>query len=430
MPPELNVIVLAAGEGKRLRSSCPKVLMPIWGRPSVAYPLDAVKPLAPERTVVVGGERLDEVRTALASRDELAFALQDPPRGTGHAVLAGREALAGAKGSLLVLYGDGPLVTTELLSALVAEHAANSAVLTILTVDLDDPTGYGRILRDESGSVSSIVEESETTDEERILTEVNAGIWIFDIDPGLERLESVTDKNAQGEIYLTDLAALTVAAGDKVAALTWPHPEDILGFNDQLDLSEVRGIMRRRILEQHLAAGVEIVDPETTYIDADVTIAAGARLLPCTMIEGKVSIAEGCQVGPFSHLRDGTVLEQGAKVGNFTEIKQSRLGPGTKAGHLSYLGNADIGANTNIGAGTITANYDGKHKHKTVIGARAFVGSGTVLVAPVEVGDDALTGAGAVVTRGQVMEPGSVWVGVPARPIKSSIAADGGENDS
>jgi bifunctional UDP-N-acetylglucosamine pyrophosphorylase/glucosamine-1-phosphate N-acetyltransferase len=321
-------------------------------------------------------------------------------------------------------------VTTELLSALVEEHAANDALLTILTVDLDDPTGYGRILRDEHGAVASIVEESDAKDEERALFEVNAGIWIFDIDPGLERLSSVTDENAQGELYLTDLAALTVAAGDKVAALAWPHAEDILGFNDQLDLSEVRGIMRRRILERHLAAGVEIVDPETTYIDSEVEIEAGARVLPCTMIEGRVSIASGCQVGPFAHLREGTVLEQGAKVGNFTETKQSRLGPGVKANHLSYLGDAEIGANTNIGAGTITANYDGKHKHKTRIGERVFVGSGTVLVAPTELGDGALTGAGAVVTRGQVVEPGSVWVGVPARPIKRSVADDQGETDS
>jgi len=430
MPPALHVIVLAAGEGKRLRSSCLKVLTPVCGRPSVAYPLDAVRSLDPERTVVVGGERLDELRTALESQDELEFALQSSPRGTGHAVLAGREALAGATGSLLVLYGDGPLVTTELLSALVEEHAANDALLTILTVELDDPTGYGRILRDEHGAVASIVEESDAKDEERALFEVNAGIWIFDIDPGLERLSSVTDENAQGELYLTDLAALTVAAGDKVAALAWPHAEDILGFNDQLDLSEVRGIMRRRILERHLAAGVEIVDPETTYIDSEVEIEAGARVLPCTMIEGRVSIASGCQVGPFAHLREGTVLEQGAKVGNFTETKQSRLGPGAKANHLSYLGDAEIGANTNIGAGTITANYDGKHKHKTRIGERVFVGSGTVLVAPTVLGDGALTGAGAVVTRGQVIEPGSVWVGVPARPIKRSVADDQGETDS
>ncbi|MFT7462875.1 MAG: bifunctional UDP-N-acetylglucosamine pyrophosphorylase/glucosamine-1-phosphate N-acetyltransferase [Pseudohongiellaceae bacterium] len=420
MAPALHVIVLAAGEGKRLRSHCPKVLMPLWGRPSLSYPLDAVAPLAPERTVVVGGVRLHEVRQALADREGLIFAHQDQPLGTGHAVLAGREALAGATGSLLVLYGDGPLVTTELLTALVNEHNSNDSTLTILTVDLDDPTGYGRILRDDDGTVTAIVEEKDASANQRALCEVNAGLWILDIDPGLERLAGVTAENSQGEIYLTDLAALTVAAGQTVTALNWHAPEDVLGFNDQSDLAEVRGLLRRRILNQHLEAGVEIVDPETTYIDADVTIAPGARILPCTMIEGHVSIATGCDVGPFAHLRQGTVLDEGAKVGNFTETKNSRLGPGCKAGHLSYLGDADIGAGTNIGAGTITANYDGQHKHKTRIGEKAFVGSGTVLVAPADVGDGAMTGAGAVVTRGQVIAPGAVWVGVPARPLRSS----------
>lgn len=419
----LHVIVLAAGEGKRLRSRCPKVLTPLWGRPSLSYPLDAAAALSPERTVVVGGVRLAEVREALADRadsNELIFAHQAEPLGTGHAVLAGREALAGAEGALLVLYGDGPLVTTELLTALVDEHASNDAPLTILTVDLDDPTGYGRILRGDDDQVTGIVEENDCSDAQRLLTEVNAGLWILDINPGLERLAGVTTDNTQGEIYLTDLAALTVAAGDKVATLNWPAPEDVLGFNDQSDLAEVRGLLRQRILEQHLAAGVEIVDPETTYIDADVTIEPGARILPCTMIEGRVSIATGCDVGPFAHLRQGTVLEAGAKVGNFTETKNSRLGPGCKAGHLTYLGDAEVGAGTNIGAGTITANYDGEHKHKTLIGESAFVGSGTVLVAPVEMGDRAMTGAGAVVTKGQVIEPGAVWVGVPARQVKSS----------
>ncbi len=422
----LHVIVLAAGEGKRLRSRCPKVLTPLWGRPSLSYPLDAAAALSPERTVVVGGVRLDEVREALADRadpaapNELIFAHQAEPLGTGHAVLAGREALAGAEGALLVLYGDGPLVTPELLKALVDEHASNDAPLTILTVDLDDPTGYGRILRGSDDQVLGIVEENDCSDDQRLLTEVNAGLWILDIHPGLERLAGVTTDNSQGEIYLTDLAGLTVAAGDKVATLNWPAPEDVLGFNDQSDLAEVRGLLRQRILEQHLAAGVEIVDPETTYIDADVTIEPGARILPCTMIEGRVSIASGCDVGPFAHLRQGTVLEAGAKVGNFTETKNSRLGPGCKAGHLTYLGDAEVGASTNIGAGTITANYDGEHKHKTLIGESAFVGSGTVLVAPVAVGDGAMTGAGAVVTKGQVIEPGSVWVGVPAREVKSS----------
>lgn len=417
MASDLHVTVLAAGEGKRLGGGRPKVLTPLWGRPSLQYTLDAAATLEPGRTVVVGGQHLEAIREALADRDDLRFALQDPPLGTGHAVLSARSELEGAQGSLLVLYGDGPLVRPELLAELVATHRSSGAPLTILTIELDDPTGYGRILRDDQGEITGIVEEKDCSDEQRALTEVNAGLWIFDLDPGLERLATVGTDNAQGEIYLTDLAAVTVAAGDRVASLEWPEPEDVLGFNTHRELALVREILRWRLLERHLEAGVEIVDPASTFVDADVTLEPGARILPGTVIEGRSSVAAGCVVGPFSHLRDGTLMQAGSKVGNFTETKNTTLGPGAKASHLTYLGDATVGADSNIGAGTITANYDGTHKHPTAIGARVFVGSGTVLVAPATLEDGVTTGAGAVVPGGRTLEAGSTWVGVPARRL-------------
>lgn len=419
MAPSLHVVVLAAGEGKRLRGRHPKVLMPLWGRPAAAWPVDAAAALLPAGVVVVGGEHVAALQTALEGRG-VSLARQEEPRGTGHAVLAARNALEGAEGELLVLNGDCPLVTTDLLEQLVAAHRAHGGPLTFLSMELDDPTGYGRVIRDAAGKVTAIVEEKEATPEQRAVREVNAGVWVLELPSAWDDLSRIGSDNRAGEIYLTDLVAMRVAAGDPVEALCWAHPDDVLGFNDQQQLSEVRAILRRRLLAGHLANGVEIVDPETTFIDADVTIEAGARILPCTMIEGRVSIAAGCDVGPFAHLRDGTVMMEGSKVGNFTETKKSVLGPGVKAGHLTYLGDAQVGAGTNIGAGTITANYDGRNKHPTRIGKNVFIGSGTVIVAPADVDDGALTGAGAIVTGNTSIGKGEVWVGLPARLHRSS----------
>jgi bifunctional UDP-N-acetylglucosamine pyrophosphorylase/glucosamine-1-phosphate N-acetyltransferase len=422
MAPSLHVVVLAAGEGKRLRGRHPKVLMPLWGRPAAAWPVDAAKALLPDGVVVVGGEHVDALGAALEGRG-VSLARQEQPLGTGHAVLAARKALESADGELLVLNGDCPLVTADLLEQLVAAHRAHGGPLTFLSMELDDPTGYGRVIRDTAGKVTAIVEEKEATPEQRAVREVNAGLWVLDLPAAWDDLSRIGSDNRAGEIYLTDLVAMRVAAGDPVVALCWSCPEDVLGFNDQQQLSEVRAILHRRILQGHLANGVEIVDPDSTFIDADVIIEPGARILPCTMIEGRVSIAFGCDVGPFAHLRDGSVLMEGSKVGNFTETKKSVLGPVAKAGHLTYLGDAEVGAGTNIGAGTITANYDGRNKHPTQIGKDAFIGSGTVIVAPATVGDGALTGAGAIVTAHTTIGTGEVWVGLPARLHRSSSSA-------
>jgi len=419
MPLVRNVAVLAAGEGRRLGAGRPKVLTPLWGRPAVRYPLEAARTLQPERIVVVGGQHLAAIQAALGpgAGADVFFARQEQPTGTGAALLAAREALGGASGPLLVLYGDCPLTTPELLTRLLSAHAAARAAVTVLTVNLARPAGYGRIVRDAAGQLARIVEERDADAATRALTEVNTGVYVVELPGAFEDLLTAGRDNSQGEVYLTDLVALTLRRGERVASMACPDPTEVLGFNDHRELAQVRALLRRRIIDGHLAAGVEIVDPDTTFIDADVRIEPGARILPCTVIEGDTRIAAGCEVGPFAHLRTGTVLHTGAEVGNFTETKAATLGAGTKAKHLSYLGDAVIGANANIGAGTITANYDGKSKHPTRIGDRAFIGSGTVLVAPLTVEDEAITGAGAVVTRRSVVRARETWVGVPARPL-------------
>ena len=417
MSADLTVVVLAAGEGKRLKGARPKVLTPLWGRPSVCWPVDAALALEPGRVVVVGGPQQDELRRALGGRP-VTLVSQERPEGTGAAVLTARAALPAASGPLLVLYGDCPLVERGLLERLVAAHRSSGAMLTVLTMRLPDPHGYGRIVRDAQGAVAAIVEERDADAATAAIDEVNTGVWVLQCPQALEDLTGIGRRNAQGEVYLTDLVQLARTRGRPVAALVCDDAEQVLGFNDQADLAQVRAVLRRRLLARHMAAGVEIVDPATTYIDADVLIEPGARILPCTVIEGACRIAAGCEVGPFAHLREGTVLRAGAEVGNFTETKQTELGEGAKAKHLSYLGNCTVGARANIGAGTITANYDGRAKHATVVGERAFVGSGTVLVAPVTVEAGATTGAGAVVTRQSVVKAGETWVGVPARPLR------------
>jgi len=416
MPAPCHAVVLAAGEGKRLGGPVPKVLTPLWGRPAVAWPVVAARAAGAERVVVVGGQHLPAIRKALAGQPVL-FATQALPRGTGDALLCAAEALQGAAGPLVVLYGDCPLTTPEMLAALVEHHRRTRAAVTVLTASLPDPAGYGRVLRDAQGHLASIVEERDADPDTRKVTEINTGTWVVDLPGALDDLRAVGTANAQGEVYLTDLVAVARRRGRTVAALQWPRADEALGFNTPRELAEVRSLLRRRIVEGHLAAGVEIVDPDSAYIDADVAIEAGARVLPCTVIEGDCRIAAGCEVGPFSHLRAGTVMHAGSEVGNFTETKKAVLGAHVKAKHLTYLGDVTVGAGANIGAGTITANYDGRAKHATVVGERAFIGSGTVLVAPVEVGEGATTGAGAIVTRGSHVGAGETWVGVPARRL-------------
>ncbi len=421
----LAVVVLAAGLGTRTKVSVPKVLLPLCGRTLLATVLDTVAELRADRTVVVlhhGKERIEET---LADRDGLAIVDQGEPRGTGHAVQVAMEALADFDGDVMIVYGDVPLMTADTLQAL--RDARGSAGASVLTAYPDDPTGLGRILRGSEGEMLGIREERDCSDAERTIDEINAGFYCYDAAGLRPLLAGLSDDNAQGELYLTDTVFALLDDGQAVVTVAADDPEDVTGINDLRQLSLATQIMRERILLEHLGNGVIIDDPASTYIDHGVTIGRDTRVLPCTVIHSGVVIGEHCEVGPFSHLRVGTKLENRAEVGNFVETKKAHIGEGTKAKHLTYLGDAVLGSDANIGCGTITANYDGKHKHQTTIGDGAFVGSGTVLVAPMTMGPGSSTGAGAIVTRGTSIGEGETYVGVPAKPLRARAATDGGD---
>ncbi len=415
-----SVVILAAGQGTRMVSALPKVLHEVCGRPLLAYVLDQALALEPQRVHVVvapGGRVEEKVRGLFGEDSRLEFPVQAEALGTGHAL---RQALPNlAPGATLVLYGDMPLIRPETLGALIEERESSGAGASLLTARPRDPRGFGRVKRDggPDGVFQAIVEERDASPEERAIEEVNVGVYAF--APGVleELLPSINSDNAQGEFYLTDLAGALVSSGREVRPLVVRDETEVIGVNTLAHLAEVRAGIQMRILGRLLAEGVHIEDPATTYVDWDVEVGAGTRILPCTVIRSGARIGRNCEVGPFTHLRPGTVLADGAEVGNFTETKNAVVGEGTKAKHLSYLGDVEIGAGVNIGAGTIVANYDGKEKHKTRIGARAFVGSGSILIAPMEVGEGAVTGGGAVVTRRSKVPPGETWVGVPARPL-------------
>jgi bifunctional UDP-N-acetylglucosamine pyrophosphorylase/glucosamine-1-phosphate N-acetyltransferase len=415
--------VLAGGQGKRLGCDAPKVMAEISGMPALGYVLDATAALSPTRTLVVVCHKKELVTEWLRQRPGVEAVDQGEALGTGHAVKSAVPRLPGFAGDVLVLFGDGPLLRGETLVALLAAHRARGAAVTMAPARLDDPTGYGRVVRAADGSLDRVVEERDADAATKAIREVHCGLAVFrapDLFPALAQLGR---QNSQKEYYLTDAYALIRAAGGRVELQPLSDAEEALSFNTAAELHECRRRMRARILARHQANGVEIADPETTFVDHDVVIGAGTRILPFSVIRSGVRIGRHCEVGPFSHLRNGAVLEDGAEVGNFVEVKNSTLGAHVKAKHLTYLGDATIGASSNIGAGTITANYDGKLKHRTKIGSRAFIGSGTVLVAPVAIGDGATTGAGAVVTRNQDVAAGTVVVGVPARPIVKRSAA-------
>lgn len=416
-----TVVILAAGKGTRMKSETPKCLHELCGRSMLGWVLGAAEGLSPDRIVVVVGHGAAEVEAA-ARRElpgvDLQFVLQEPQLGTGHALQVAAPAL-GETERVVVTYGDMPLLSTESMQALVDAQMGAGApgAVSILTAIIDDPTGYGRIIRREDGSFERIVEHKDASEEERMVNETNLGVYCFDrgtLDGDLERLDN---NNAQGEYYITDLVGMADAGGRPVLPLVLEDAGEAQGVNDLGQLAEVRWQVQMRILEGHMAAGVRIMDPATTFIDHGVEIGCGTEILPCTVIRSGVKVGEGCEVGPFTHLRAGAVLEDTAEVGNFTEMKNSTLGSGSKAKHLSYLGDARIGAKANIGAGTIFANYDGKKKHPTTVGDGAFIGSGSIVVAPNEVPAAATTGAGAVITRSAEMQEGETWVGMPARKL-------------
>jgi bifunctional UDP-N-acetylglucosamine pyrophosphorylase/glucosamine-1-phosphate N-acetyltransferase len=449
----IAAVVLAAGEGTRMRSTTPKVLHPLCGRPMILHVLDRLVELPLARIVVVvgnGAERVAKtVQEQLATEIPLEFVEQSQRLGTGDAAgvgLTGSGFDLDTEDDVLVLTGDTPLLCSDTLAGLATEHRLADAAATILTAELDDPTGYGRIVRDARGAVERIVEQTDANDAELAISEVNSSIYCFRrglLAPALRRLEP---ENGKGEYYLTDVIGVLRAAGHLVVGTPAVDPTETLGVNDRAQLAVAEALLRRRINRRWMRDGVSMTDPEHTYVDAAVELEPEVRLLPGTLLEGRtvvgagsvigphtrlvdaivgedvtieetvareVEIGDGATIGPYVSLRPGTRIAAGAHVGTFVEMKSADIGEGAKVPHLAYIGDAEIGPGANIGAGTITANYDGRHKHRTKVGRDARIGSNTVLVAPVEVGDDAYTAAGAVVNRD--VPPGALAKGVPAR---------------
>jgi bifunctional UDP-N-acetylglucosamine pyrophosphorylase/glucosamine-1-phosphate N-acetyltransferase len=441
-----TAVLLAAGQGTRMKSSLPKVLHPVAGRPMISYALDAIRACTTEKPVVVIGHGGEQVGAFVA--DSAHTVLQDPQLGTGHAVMQAEALLKDHTGYVLVCYADMPLLRGETLTRLVETQQANTGPVSLLTVISPDPRGFGRILRSADGTVQAIVEEHVATPEQLQVNELNVGAYCFSSGWLWDALHRIP-LSKKGEYYLTDTIELAVRDGLAVQAVLVDDLEETIGVNTRVHLSEVEAAMRRRINTRHMLDGVTIIDPASTYIEAGVTIGRDTTIMPNTHLQGRTQIGEGgvigpnsiirdsqigdrCKVlgavmegavlendvdmGPFARLRKGAHLGNHVHMGNFGEVKDSYLADGVKMGHFSYIGNATIGSDTNIGAGTITCNYDGEKKHPTVIGTDVFIGSDTMLVAPLKIGDGARTGAGAVVTKD--IPEDTLAVGVPARAIR------------
>jgi len=409
-------IILAAGHGKRMRSETAKVLHEVCGRPMIRHVVDAARGAGARSIIVVVGYGAEQVRAALAGEPDIRFASQDRQLGTGDAVRACRPLLVDYAGPALVLVGDEPLIRPEPLADLLARRESEGAACLLGTAIVPDASGFGRILRDGAGRFLRIVEERDCSPEERAIREVNPSCYAFEL-PGLwDALERLGTGNAQGEYYLTDAPELLHAMGRRVVALPCLEPDDILGVNTRQHLAQANAILQGRIQSRLMEEGVSIVDPRNTYIDGRASIGRDTVIFPFTVVSGGARVGQRCRVGPFAHLREGTVLDDGVEVGAFVEVNRSHLEEGTRARHFAYLGDAHVGRSVNVGAGVITANFDGRDKHKTTVGDDAFLGSGSILVAPVSVGPGAVVGAGAVVTRNHDVPAGQTVVGVPARP--------------
>ena len=430
--PDFVIVILAAGKGTRLKSALAKVLHRAGGRSLVEHVVRACLPLKAREIIAVVGYQAEDVIAAVAPLG-VETALQQPQRGTGHAMLVARRAIPPRAKFAILLPGDAPLIRTETLAALARAHRETGAAATILSAEIENPAGYGRIVRRDDGSVSAIVEDSALTGDQRAIREINSSIYCFSLEKLWPCLGSLKPRNVHKELYLTDAIAVLREKGENVQAVLAADPEEVLGCNTRADLAAVDAVFRRRKRAAMMDAGVTIDLPETVLIDPEVTAGADTRIESCVQLLGKTRIGTGCtirtgsvladavlednvlvkpysmviashlsrgaQVGPFAHLRDGARLEENAHVGNFVEVKKSVLGEGVKAMHLTYLGDARVGSGTNIGAGTITCNYDGVRKHPTTIGKRVFIGSDTALVAPVRVGDGAYIGAGSIITK-------------------------------
>jgi len=426
-----HIVVLAAGQGTRMKSSLPKVLHTVAGLPIIVHVLRAIEPLKTSSIAVVVGHKADLVEDALADRAPIQFVHQEPQLGTGHGLLQAESLLAGATGTLLLLAGDVPLVRPSTLRDLLETHRAAAAGLTVLTANVARPYGYGRILR-RNGQLIGIVEERDATDKQRKIREINSGIYAFELAPLFDSLKQLAAENEQGEYYLPDIVSIYQRLNLPIETITLEDADEIKGINSQGELAEVNAIVRQGKNEELMAAGVTIDNPASTFVDADVTVGPDTVLHPGVILEGQTRIgaaceihsgsrivdstledgvtiqnhcvitgsriAKGARIGPFAHLRPESDIGAEVKIGNFVEIKKAAIGAGTKASHLAYLGDATIGQKVNVGAGTIICNYDGTKKHQTVIEDGAFIGSDSQLIAPVTVGKDAYVASGSSIT--------------------------------
>jgi bifunctional UDP-N-acetylglucosamine pyrophosphorylase/glucosamine-1-phosphate N-acetyltransferase len=444
-------IVLAAGDGRRLKSEFPKVLHPAAGRPLLAHVLAALRPLPLDQRIVVASPRRNELERSMAACGfdrEIEFVVQDAPRGTAEALRVGVEALRDSCRTVLVAPGDTPLIESDTLFRILDVHRTTSSSATLLTASMHDPSGYGRVVRGPDGVIERIVEERDASPDQRRIHEINGGVFAFEVDVLAQMLSKIDRENSQGEYYLSDVIGLLHGQDETVVGVE-TDAEEVTGVNSRSQLAYVSGLLRHRVCEQWMAEGVSIVDPRTTYIDSTVVLERDATIYPFTFLEGDTrvggkaevgpharvvdseigheavvtyavvvqsKVGRSASVGPFASLRPGTTLERGAHVGTFVEAKKTLVGEGSKANHLAYLGDTEIGRGVNVGAGTITCNWDGTEKHKTVIEDDAYIGSDTMLVAPAHIGKRAATGAGAVV-KGDVPDD-ALAVGVPARIIE------------
>lgn len=444
---KVTAVLLAAGQGTRMKTNLPKVLHPLCGKPMLWHVLEALKDATTEKPVVVVGHGADDVQKYLA--DSAECVLQEPQLGTGHAAMQAEPLLKGKTDYVIVTYADMPLLRGETFKRLVETQRLNAGPLTLLTVIADDPRGFGRIVRKDDGTVEAIVEEYVATPEQQQIRELNVGAYCFKADWLWDALKRIEKNPKKGEYYLTDIVEIAVKDNLPVQAVIHDDFMETIGINTRIHLSEAEAAMRMRINREHMLNGVSMMNPEATYIEASVKIGKDTLIMPNTYIQGKTEIGEGnvigpntiirnskigdrCKIlmadiegaileddvdmGPFARLRTGAHLKSHVHMGNFGEVKDSTLSEGVKMGHFSYIGNATIGANTNIGAGTITANYDGEKKNPTVIGEDVFIGSDTMLVAPITLGDGASTGAGAIVTKN--VPEDTLVVGMPARAIR------------
>jgi bifunctional UDP-N-acetylglucosamine pyrophosphorylase/glucosamine-1-phosphate N-acetyltransferase len=410
-------VVLAAGKSTRMKSETPKVLHDLCGRSLAGWVLEALREAGVHRSILVVGYREDLVRAEFAGNPGVSFVTQAEQKGTGHAVRVCREQLLGHGGPVIVLAGDGPFVRAELLATMLRRFHETGAAAYMATAAVTNPFGYGRIIRDAAGGFARIVEQKDASPAEAAVREINPSFYVFDGPALLSALERLQPNNAQGEYYLTDVPALLLGEGRVVVAEPVATESDIFGINDRGHLAEAHAMMQDRILRRHFVNGVTIVDARNVSIDARATIGKDTVILPFTAIHGEVTIGAGCRIGPFAHLRPGTVIRDGAEAGAFVEINRSDVGSGTVIRHLAYLGDATLGAGVNVGAGFVTANFDGSAKHPTVVEDRALLGAGSVVIAPNRIGAGATLGAGAVLTKETDLAPGAVAVGVPAEPL-------------